>query len=181
MEENLASLSIEDVEEEAFKVPSDLLESEDEYALCLVGKFLTSTVIHFLAMRNTLADLWHPLGGISITDLGEKRICFRFYTEVDLNRVLEGCPWFFNGHLLLLRRLDKGEDPLHVPLELASFWVQIHNLPAGLMSEGMAKQFGKFIGQFIKYDSKLLITGRKQYMRIKAAFPINTVKTEEKD
>ncbi|GMI99100.1 hypothetical protein like AT3G31430 [Hibiscus trionum] len=173
MEENLASLSIGDGEEEVFEVPSELLETEDDYAHCLVGKFLTSSVIHFLAMRNTLADLWHPLGGISITDIGEKRICFRFYTEIDMNRVLEGCPWFFNGHLLVLRRLDKGDDPLQVPIEFASFWVQVHNLPPGLMSEGMAKQFGKFIGQFLEYDSKLVITGRKQYMRIKVGVHIN--------
>ncbi|GMJ09473.1 hypothetical protein like AT3G31430 [Hibiscus trionum] len=131
--------------------------------------FFTESVIHFLSMRNTMADLWHPLGGggISISNIGDKRFCFRFYNEIDLERVYDGCPWFFNNHLLLLHKLRNGEDPLQVPLEHTMMWVQIHDLPPGLMSEPMARQFGKFLGEFLEYDSKLILLGRKQFMRLK--------------
>ncbi|GMI67915.1 hypothetical protein HRI_000460800 [Hibiscus trionum] len=164
MESELAALSIEEGEEEILELPPEIQEVPDPYALCLVGRFLTSSVIHFLAMRNTMADLWHPLGGITITDIGEKRFCFKFYHEVDVSRVMEGSPWFFNNHLLLMHRLLPGEDPLLVSLDHAYFWVQIHDLPPGLMSEAMARQFGNFIGQFVEYDSKLVISGRKQLL-----------------
>lgn len=33
-------------------------------------------VVHFLSLKRTLADLWHSLGGVSITDIGEKRYLF---------------------------------------------------------------------------------------------------------
>ncbi|MFQ6668335.1 hypothetical protein Gotur_034014 [Gossypium turneri] len=38
-----------------------------------------------------------------------------------------------------------GEDPLLVSLYLSEFWVQIHDLSPGLMTETMAKQFGDFL------------------------------------
>ncbi|KAJ8764601.1 hypothetical protein K2173_006473 [Erythroxylum novogranatense] len=52
-------------------------------------------------MKSVLADLWHPLGGVTISDLGAKRYLFRFYNHVDLNRAIEGAPWLFNKHLLI--------------------------------------------------------------------------------
>ncbi|MBA0727816.1 hypothetical protein Golax_000770 [Gossypium laxum] len=62
-------------------------------------------------MKNTLANLWHPLGGVQILDLGEKRYLFRFFNIVDKNRVVKGTPWAFNNHLLVFNRLDNSEDP----------------------------------------------------------------------
>ncbi|MBA0791095.1 hypothetical protein Gohar_015694 [Gossypium harknessii] len=44
------------------------------------------------AMRNTMANIWHPLGGVEISDLGEKRFLFRFYHELDIGRVEKGAP-----------------------------------------------------------------------------------------
>ncbi|MBA0747522.1 hypothetical protein Gogos_004433 [Gossypium gossypioides] len=49
----------------------------------------------------------------------------------------------------------KGEDPMEVPLVFTNFWVQIHDLPLGLMSKDMARQFGNFIGKFWSMIQKL--------------------------
>ncbi|MBA0805025.1 hypothetical protein Gohar_004570, partial [Gossypium harknessii] len=64
------------------------------------------------AMRSTMANFLHPVKGIQILDLGEKRFLFRFYYKMDLERVLKGSPWAFNNHLLMLHHLRDGEDPL---------------------------------------------------------------------
>ncbi|MBA0825241.1 hypothetical protein Goarm_021842 [Gossypium armourianum] len=37
-----------------------------------------------------MADLWHPIGGICIIDLGNKRYLFQFFNEVDIQRVISG-------------------------------------------------------------------------------------------
>ncbi|MBA0578914.1 hypothetical protein Gorai_021185, partial [Gossypium raimondii] len=34
-----------------------------------------------------MADLWHPIGGTAITDIGEKRYLFKFFHVVDMDRV----------------------------------------------------------------------------------------------
>ncbi|MBA0772276.1 hypothetical protein Gotri_007685 [Gossypium trilobum] len=134
MERDLAVLSLDDEEEEIMHIQKELDSGMKEVEFCLAGCFLTTSVIHFLAIRSTMANLLHPVKGVQILDLGEKRFLFRFYYKMDLERVLKGSPWAFNNHLLMLHRLRDGEDPLKVPLIFANFLVQIHEvLPESMM------------------------------------------------
>ncbi|MBA0751816.1 hypothetical protein Gogos_000716 [Gossypium gossypioides] len=73
---------------------------------CVVGRCLTDSVVHFSSLRNTMVDLWHPIGGIFISDLSEKRYLFQFFHDVDMNRVLAGTPWLFNNHLILMHKIQ---------------------------------------------------------------------------
>ncbi|MBA0710170.1 hypothetical protein Golax_025162 [Gossypium laxum] len=150
MENELANLALTDEEEEAFE--EDEAVVDQNLHLCLVGRCLTDSIVHFPSLRNTMADLWHPIRGICISDLGDRRYLFQFFHEVDIQRVLAGTPWFFNNHLLLLHRIQPSENPSLVPLIFTEFWVQVHDLPPGLVSEPMAKQFGDFLGKFLEYD-----------------------------
>lgn len=120
--------------------------------------------MHFSALKNTLADLWHPLKGVLIMELEDKRILFRFYCELDIQKVLDGLPWFFNRHLIIFHLLVRGEEPSLIPLWETVFWVQIHNLPSGFMLEGMARQIGDFIRKFLEYDASLVSRGIGKYM-----------------
>ncbi|MBA0549439.1 hypothetical protein Golob_020470 [Gossypium lobatum] len=61
----------------------------------------------------------------------------------------------------------QGEDPLEVDLLYTEFWVQIHNLPLGMFTEAIAKQFGDFIGDFMDYDVKTIVAGLRNYMQIR--------------
>ncbi|PPS01252.1 hypothetical protein GOBAR_AA19412 [Gossypium barbadense] len=168
MDEDLANLNISDDDEEIIEGQSINEKEDEEYELCLIGKVLTESVVHSPSMIRTLAEAWHPVSGISITDLGEKRSLFRFYHEIDIKRVLRGTLWFFNRHLVLLHRLEKGEQPLQVPLISTKFWVQIHNLLGGFKSEGMAPQLGDFSEKFIEYDVGLITKGiKKLRVRVK--------------
>ncbi|MBA0605422.1 hypothetical protein Godav_018004, partial [Gossypium davidsonii] len=55
-------------------------------------------------MRNTMANIWHPLGGVEISYLGEKHFLFRFYHELDIGKVEKEAPWTLNSHLLIFHR-----------------------------------------------------------------------------
>ncbi|MBA0592301.1 hypothetical protein Gorai_009284, partial [Gossypium raimondii] len=72
---------------------------------------------------------------------------------------MDGDPWTFNNHLLVYHRLQLGEDPLRVPLHFVDYWIQVHDLSPGLMSEGMIKQSGAFLGTYIDYDAKPINIG----------------------
>lgn len=52
------------------------------------------------------------------------------------------------------------------------FWIQIHDLPLELMSETMAKHFGAFLGEFMKYDTHISSLGLQRYMRIKVRLDV---------
>ncbi|KAH1091594.1 hypothetical protein J1N35_018851 [Gossypium stocksii] len=116
MEDGLADLRIEDEEEsgeaELWEIESEENSLEQSSSFCLVDCFVTATIINFQLMRTVMANLWHPLGGVTITDIGEKIILFHFYYEVDRDRVVNGSPWTFNNHLLILSMLKVEDSPL---------------------------------------------------------------------
>ncbi|KAL8533835.1 hypothetical protein ACS0TY_010015 [Phlomoides rotata] len=72
--------------------------------------------------------------------------------ELDLKNVLDGAPWTFNNHLLILHHLQQGDHPLQVSLLKVPFLVQIHDLPLGYLTEAIEKQLGNFVGSFVEYD-----------------------------
>ncbi|MBA0850100.1 hypothetical protein Goshw_025263 [Gossypium schwendimanii] len=127
MEDEQVNLHLANEEKEAFR--EDLKNSTDDLQFCLVGSCLTDSVLHFPPLRNTLADLWHPIGGINIMDLGEKHYMFKFFYVVDMNRVVDRMPWSFTNHIILLQKLEIGEENLQLSLHHALFWVQIRDLP----------------------------------------------------
>ncbi|KAH1130789.1 hypothetical protein J1N35_002167 [Gossypium stocksii] len=142
MEEDLIDLNLDDLEDDPIVRINEIGEDDDEFRLCLVGRVLTNSSIHFPSLRNVLSELRHPIKGVTITEIKAKRILFRLYNEVDLKRLMDEIPWFFNSHLIVFHKLLRGEDPLTVLLQHINFWVQVHNLPSRSMSEGMARQLG---------------------------------------
>ncbi|MBA0566716.1 hypothetical protein Golob_011509 [Gossypium lobatum] len=139
MEDYMASLSLEEVEEDFIQLGAKSVDNGIYYVNCFVGMFLTSIVVHFQAMRSILANVWHPIGGVSISDLENGRFLFRFYFEVDADRVERNDPWNFNSHLLVLHRLVQGENPLTMQLTEVNFWILVNDIPHGFTSKGVAK------------------------------------------
>ncbi|KAL1152795.1 hypothetical protein V6Z11_A09G133500 [Gossypium hirsutum] len=58
MENALAQLSINEEEHEIIQIQPDLSREEEGESFLLVGCFLTANIIHFPAMKSTLANLW---------------------------------------------------------------------------------------------------------------------------
>ncbi|MFQ6651276.1 hypothetical protein Gotur_023690 [Gossypium turneri] len=58
----IANLNMDDEEEAPIPCEGDLHKEDEDHQFCLVGKALTGCVIHFLSLKRTLADLWHPIG-----------------------------------------------------------------------------------------------------------------------
>ncbi|KAG8493307.1 hypothetical protein CXB51_010707 [Gossypium anomalum] len=59
MERDLENLKIDD-DEEGWINDRDGIPQQSAYDLCLVGCYLTVSVVHFPALRTTMANLWHP-------------------------------------------------------------------------------------------------------------------------
>lgn len=109
MDAALADLSLEDDEGngegEGWEIDQDQDLEEESFDLYLVGCFLTTTTINFQSMKIVLVNLWYALGGVTITDIGEKMFLFRFYCEANITRVVKDSPWTFNNHFLWLLKL----------------------------------------------------------------------------
>ncbi|MBA0771799.1 hypothetical protein Gotri_007272 [Gossypium trilobum] len=87
VEGNFVDLSLEDDEEVVVQLASERLDLGASFENCFVGSFLTSSVVNFQSMRATLANVWHPIGGISISDLNKGIFLFRLYHKMDMDRI----------------------------------------------------------------------------------------------
>ncbi|MBA0554311.1 hypothetical protein Golob_013424 [Gossypium lobatum] len=88
MEDELANLNLADEEEDPVQGQEDDEENEEDFSLCMVGRVLTDSVVHFSSMRNILAELWHLIEWVTISKI-ENKILFHFYNKIDLKRVLD--------------------------------------------------------------------------------------------
>ncbi|MBA0818226.1 hypothetical protein Gohar_027988, partial [Gossypium harknessii] len=66
IESEFAGLIINDEEEEVLQFQSEPQTGRKVGVLQLVGCFLTASIIHFPAMKSTMANLWHPVRGVQI-------------------------------------------------------------------------------------------------------------------
>lgn len=69
--------------------------------------------------------------------------------------------------MLCLAEIPKGVEPVDVPLLYVNMWIQIYDLPNGLMTEGVGQQLGNFFGEFLEYDHKNDTSIWRECMRIK--------------
>lgn len=58
-------------------------------------------------------------------------------------------------------------------LNVAEFWVQIYNLPAGYVSEKVIESVGNYIGVYIKPDKACFDGSWKQFVRVRVAIDIS--------
>lgn len=124
MEDCIRDLVLEDDTDDGFEFPELGKDQQTSgYELCLVGTFVTDKSFNFVVMKHRMTSLWWLGRGVYIKDLGSKLILFRFKHLIDLRFVVDNGPRTFDNHLLLLHKLQPGEEPTEVPLHMADFWV----------------------------------------------------------
>jgi hypothetical protein len=168
---NLENLSLQ--EEEGFVF--DLEEGEEEvvdFRWCLVGRFLGDRSIHVNSMKVTMADVWRPVKGVKIKEATSGLFLFQFAHALDMEAVLQGGPWAFNNQMLIMERVQLGVQIENIPLHHVDFWVQVHNLPMGLMAERVGKTLANYIGSFVEYDKNNKGSFWREYMRIRVRVDI---------
>lgn len=131
LDQHMATLGIEEEENESFVFEGDIEEDVNQYELCLVGKLLTEKNVNIRAMKSKIADVWKPAMGINIKELDQGTFLFQFYRNEDLQWVMKGGPWTFDNVMLALEKVAPGENPAEVKLWFLNIWIQIHNLPMG--------------------------------------------------
>ncbi|KAL8531535.1 hypothetical protein ACS0TY_008217 [Phlomoides rotata] len=161
-----------DGEEELIIGFENLDVGPEDNQLCLVGRFLSEQPINFNLLKSRIAGVWRPQKGVNIRNIGEGRLLFQFYHSADLQRVLDGSPWSFGSHPLILRQLKFGEIPLQVSLNKLRYWVQVHDLPVGAFSEGVGRVLGNYIGRFVLYDDTNRGAVWRAYMRIRVEIDV---------
>ncbi|XP_074327899.1 uncharacterized protein LOC141665815 [Apium graveolens] len=166
LEEMYAGLVLEEEDEGGIVVANtEIVEQRQSYVL--IGKFLTEKNINFQAMQNIMATLWRPKEGMKVHDIGGLRYSFVFFHKMDVQKVLEGGPWSFEQATLVLHQLVTREDPSAVKLQDVEMWVQVYDIPRGLLSENILRSVDNLVGKFIRMDTNALDGVWKPYARIR--------------
>ncbi|KAG4915498.1 hypothetical protein JHK87_053055 [Glycine soja] len=92
--------------------------------------------------------VWRPKCGVEITEVKYGIFLFRFFFHLVVQRILKGRPWSFDKHLLILGVIKEGANPTTIPLFLVPFWIQMHNLPLGFMSQEVGQSIDEFCDHF---------------------------------
>ncbi|KAL8156414.1 hypothetical protein AgCh_001488 [Apium graveolens] len=172
LEAMYARLALEE-EEGGEQIEGVTENTQRQATFVLIGRFLTEKNINFQAMQNVLASIWRPREGMEIHDLGGLRYSFVFYHFLDLQKVIEGGPWTFEQNLLLHHKLEANEDAHSVQLNKMEIWVQIYDLPVGMMSEKLLENVGNYVGTFVKADSQKIHGGWKVFYRIRVIMDVD--------
>ncbi|XP_074265111.1 uncharacterized protein LOC141587534 [Silene latifolia] len=145
----------EPIEEEGstFDWEDDGGDSSATNELIFVGKLWASRAINVKATIDTMIKLWNPSKSLmgNIIDAKEKTFVFRFGSERDKARVLEGQPWHFDKFVWCFNELNPTSKITDVPLSRFPIWARIYDLPISgrtnlANAEKLGNCFGKFIG-----------------------------------
>lgn len=158
-------------EDEAIQGNEQLFNGFDAN-LCVVARFISDGRVDFPAMQQTLAAFWKPGMGVYIKELEANHFLFQFYHEVDVKRVMDGCPWSFNRRALVMSRLKEDKNPRCVELNSMDLWVQVYDLKAGFMTERILKEVGNYIGQFVASGPGNFVGVWRDYLRVRVAIDV---------
>lgn len=144
------------------------------YDKCLVGYFLTNKKVNFLAMEDTLASIWRPMKGVFMEETSRMNMfLFKFFHDLDMQRVLNDGPWTFNQQVLMIKKLNVEEQLQDIKISELYMWVQVYELPIGFKSECILKSIGDYVGRFMESDPKNFVRMCRNFLRIKVAIDIS--------
>ncbi|KAL2892758.1 hypothetical protein RDABS01_008667 [Bienertia sinuspersici] len=115
-------------------------EENARVELGLIGRIGTHQNINANAFMSTIRNVWQPKHKLDISN-------------IDKQRVLDGQPWHFERHAILLGEVDINGEPSDIQLNYLPMWVRVYNLPfKGRLNLTNVENVAKKVGIFIKMD-----------------------------
>ncbi|KAK4433419.1 hypothetical protein Salat_1104200 [Sesamum alatum] len=139
------NLSLTEEEDEGLVVSVQNLQDHNaDYsnALMLVGRVLSHRTSNFDLLKSTIQSLLQPVKGLQIRRVSEDGFCLYFNHKLDLQRALDGRPWVFDRSLLIMERVEDGNNPLDISLDWSPFTVLVHDIPLSLQTSIIAEHIG---------------------------------------
>lgn len=118
----------------------------------LIGQVLAQKVLNRGVVKSIITKAWGNLEGLKISDLGPNKFMFIFNSRADLQEVRNKEPWFILNHMLSLQEWRRQTVVSEVDFSLVPFWVQIHGLPLGAMTENNGTKIARKIREPLEVE-----------------------------
>ena len=131
----------------------------------LIAKVFGRTVgFHYL--RSKVMGLWKPAGRLDCVDLGRDFFLIKFGLVEDFDNVIQGGPWFVEGHFLTIRAWEPNFKPTCAVCNMVAVCVRLPELPFEYYDPGVLKEIGNAIGLVLRVDSNTASEARGHFVRI---------------
>lgn len=117
--------------------------------LCLVGRVMVNKPIHIATLEARLDPIWEPKYQMTLILMDDNKFIVQLYSKADLARILDRSPWLLDKNMIILKKVDVGEDPLTMAMNTMEIWAQVHQFPFGFMDEKVGALVGSHIGKMV--------------------------------
>lgn len=122
---------------------------------CLLGKIISdNTLTDKQSVISILTNSWkkHLTSSVTISPWNNNIFSFAFENKTDIINILHDSPWSVMGFYLSLLPWDIDKTLNEMNFDNAEFWVQVHDLPLGLLTSEYAKTVGGWLGRVVELD-----------------------------
>lgn len=91
---------------------------------CLILLILIDKNMKKEAFKAAMTKIWNPEGWLFFKEVGHNKfIVDQFQKRMDMERVLNGRPWFFDKSLICIQQFDSNTPPNEMNFNQEPFWV----------------------------------------------------------
>ncbi|KAL8515146.1 hypothetical protein ACS0TY_014015 [Phlomoides rotata] len=116
-------------EEDVVTIEEEKTENDRGLTMCLMGKVATGNPFNAFGFLEVMKRAMNPSNGFTAKEIGPNLFSFYFNSHEDLLEVKKMEPWHFEKNLVLLKEIEKGEQPLTVSFTTTNMWVRLYDRP----------------------------------------------------
>ncbi|KAJ4826182.1 hypothetical protein Tsubulata_034279 [Turnera subulata] len=121
----------------------------------VVGKILGDRRPHISQIRSQIANVWYIKGDFRIIPKPNNVFLIGFELEEDKKKVLKGSPCLVSNMHFCLKGWFSDMILSHVSFRQVMFWVQLHDIPTGLLRHDKIARIGSIFAVFHHYKPSL--------------------------
>ncbi|KAL5739858.1 hypothetical protein ACOSQ2_029038 [Xanthoceras sorbifolium] len=138
----------------------------------LVGQLIAHKEVNREAFRAIISTIWRTTKRVDVESIGMNSFVFRFKCQWDRKRVLEGGPWSFDKHLLILQEVDGTSRVSNIEFRYVSFWIQFHNLPLSCLNKEVGLFLGGMVGDVKEIDTGGFVDCLGKFLRVRVLIDV---------
>ncbi|KAL8491499.1 hypothetical protein ACS0TY_023205 [Phlomoides rotata] len=120
--------------------------------LCLIRKVLTGKSFNAFGFLETMKRAMNPLQGFTAKEIGPNLFSFNFKCHDDLLEVKRMEPWHFEKSLVILKEIERGEQPSAMSFTKTNMWVRLYDLPMAARSSKYIQSIASRCGEVVEID-----------------------------
>ncbi|XP_042980007.1 uncharacterized protein LOC122310195 [Carya illinoinensis] len=118
----------------------------------LIGKICSDRAISKEVIANAMGKIWRISKRAVFQEVEKNVFVITFANHADRQRILDGKPWLFASMLFMILPYDGDLQPRNMHVDKETFWLQVHNLPLGFMTEEWGHRIEASVGEVLDVD-----------------------------